>query len=895
MTGDPTATRRVLVLAHTGRSEARDVARAFVHGAERPRHRGAAAGRGGRRPRPERGRRPTLGWRSPTGSQTPRRAASWPSSSAATAPSCAPPRSPTPAATPVLGVNLGHVGFLAEAEYDDVDDHDRGDRRPPLHHRGPAHPRRHRPPDGELVDETFALNEASVEKAARERMLEVVVEIDGRPLSRWGCDGVVCATPTGSTAYNFSAGGPVVWPSVEALCVVPLSAHALFARPMVVAPTSVRRDRGARAQRRCRRAVVRRPPHRRPAARRPDRGAPRRPRRSGWSGCTRRRSPIGWWPSSACRSRAGAGPSDAPPTSRGPAMLEEIRIRSLGVIDASALELGPGPDRHHRRDRRRQDHGRDRARPAARRPGRQRRGPHRRQARPGSRASSRSATWPASPPPSTRPGERSRTHGWCSARTVSAEGRSRAFVGGASVPVSRLADLAEPLVAVHGQSDQHRLLQPRAQREALDRFAGDAVAELLARYRASTTALRPTERELDDVTTHARDRAREADLLRFGLEEIEAVAPQPGEDADAGRRGGPARARRHAAAPPPSRPATACPATTTSRTRSARVAAARTALDSVRDHDPEAGALADRLAELTYLLSDLAADLASYASSVETDPARLAAVPERRAALTALTRKYGDTIDEVLAWAERSAAAAARPRRHRRADRDAARRAGCGSRPSSTTWPTAVRRPHRGRRPAGRGHRRAGPARDADARLDRGRQHEAGRRGVAVERDAASAARGVDEVELLLAANVGAEPRPLAQGRLRWRAVPGDAGAGGGPRRHRTGADVRLRRGRRRRRRRGRGRGRPAAGPAGPHAPRSSWSPTCRRSRPTPTGTSWSRSPRRHRDQRRADRARRRAPGAELSRMLAGLATPTPRSHTPGSCSRPPSRRGPRR
>ena len=87
-----------------------------------------------------------------------------------------------------------------------------------------------------MVTRTFALNEASVEKAARERMLEVVVEIDGRPLSRWGCDGVVCATPTGSTAYNFSAGGPIVWPGVEALLMVPISAHALFARPLVVAP-----------------------------------------------------------------------------------------------------------------------------------------------------------------------------------------------------------------------------------------------------------------------------------------------------------------------------------------------------------------------------------------------------------------------------------------------------------------------------------------------------------------------------------------------------------------------------------------------------------------------------------------------------------------------------------
>src|SRR5699024_10934796 len=90
----------------------------------------------------------------------------------------------------------------------------------------------------EVVARTWALNEAAVEKAARQRMLELVVEVEGRPLSRFGCDGVVFATPTGSTAYNFSAGGPVVWPQVEALLMVPISAHALFARPMVVAPSS---------------------------------------------------------------------------------------------------------------------------------------------------------------------------------------------------------------------------------------------------------------------------------------------------------------------------------------------------------------------------------------------------------------------------------------------------------------------------------------------------------------------------------------------------------------------------------------------------------------------------------------------------------------------------------
>lgn len=141
--------------------------------------------------------------------------------------------------TPLLGVNLGHVGFLAEAEQDDVESTIDAivARRYATEERLTIDVSVYR--DKELVAQTFALNEASVEKAARERMLEVVVEVDGRPLSRWGCDGVVCATPTGSTAYNFSAGGPVVWPGVEALLMVPISAHALFARPLVVSPTSV--------------------------------------------------------------------------------------------------------------------------------------------------------------------------------------------------------------------------------------------------------------------------------------------------------------------------------------------------------------------------------------------------------------------------------------------------------------------------------------------------------------------------------------------------------------------------------------------------------------------------------------------------------------------------------
>ncbi len=140
---------------------------------------------------------------------------------------------------PLLGVNLGHVGFLAEAERDDLQETVLriAERRYEVEERMTL--------DvevtlgEEVLGRTWAVNEASVEKADRERMIEVVLEVDGRPVTEFGCDGVVLATPTGSTAYAFSAGGPVVWPEVEALLLVPISAHALFARPLVVAPTSV--------------------------------------------------------------------------------------------------------------------------------------------------------------------------------------------------------------------------------------------------------------------------------------------------------------------------------------------------------------------------------------------------------------------------------------------------------------------------------------------------------------------------------------------------------------------------------------------------------------------------------------------------------------------------------
>lgn len=143
-----------------------------------------------------------------------------------------------PTGAPVLGVNLGRIGFLAEVDQEELDAavdavarrSYQVDERMTIDVRA-SH-------NGAELACTWALNEASLEKSTREKILEVVLEVDGRPVSEFGCDGVLCATPTGSTAYAFSAGGPVVWPAVEALLLVPSNAHALFARPLVVSPDS---------------------------------------------------------------------------------------------------------------------------------------------------------------------------------------------------------------------------------------------------------------------------------------------------------------------------------------------------------------------------------------------------------------------------------------------------------------------------------------------------------------------------------------------------------------------------------------------------------------------------------------------------------------------------------
>ncbi len=238
------------------------------------------------------------------------------------------------------------------------------------------------------------------------------------------------------------------------------------------------------------------------------------------------------------------------------------------------------------------------------------------------------------------------------ARTVTREGRSRATAGGAAVPAALLASLASDLIAVHGQSDQQRLLQPSAQRRSLDASGGPALGDAKQRYTDAFEQLAQLDAQLHEVVTRRRERAQEADLLRFGRGEIDAVDPQPVEDSqlveeelrlshvDALRRA--ADEAKFALAGDDSAMA--------SDDALALVSRARKALELEREHDPALARLADALTSASYALTDVAADISAYANQVETDPIRLTAIQERRAVLGALTRKYGNTLVDVLAW-----------------------------------------------------------------------------------------------------------------------------------------------------------------------------------------------------------------------------------------------------
>jgi DNA repair protein RecN (Recombination protein N) len=229
-------------------------------------------------------------------------------------------------------------------------------------------------------------------------------------------------------------------------------------------------------------------------------------------------------------------------------------------------------------------------------------------------------------------------------RTVSAEGRSRAFAGGRSVPVSLLTYLADDLVAVHGQTDQQQLLKPGRQREALDKYAGDELAAVLADYQRAYGRHRAVHEELATLTSEARARQAEAEVLRVGLEEIEKLSPVAGEAAELR-----AEEERLANADALHGAATLAHAALQGDPVSGDEGAdaltllgqARQALEGVRRHDAELSGVADRLSEAAYLVSDVAGELASYTQSIDADPARLAAVQERRAALARLIRAYG--------------------------------------------------------------------------------------------------------------------------------------------------------------------------------------------------------------------------------------------------------------
>ncbi|TFE42937.1 DNA repair protein RecN [Streptomyces sp. ICN441] len=353
-------------------------------------------------------------------------------------------------------------------------------------------------------------------------------------------------------------------------------------------------------------------------------------------------------------------------------------------------------------------------------------------------------------------------------RTISAEGRSRAHLGGRSVPVGMLTELADELVAVHGQTDQQGLLKPARQRQALDRYAGDAVAGPHAEYAAAYRRLKAVSAELAELTTRARERAQEADLLRFGLNEVAAVEPRAGEDvelaAEAERLGhaealASAASVAHAAlAGNPEDPEGVDAATL--------VAGAGRALDAVRAHDPALAALADRMGEISILLADVAGELAGYADDLDADPLRLAAVEERRSALGGLTRKYGEDIAAVLAWAEDGAARLAELEGdddrigELTAERDALRTELSGLAQALTDARTAAAARFAEAVTAELAHLAMPHARVTIAvrQTDDPEGVEVGGRTVAY------TSSGADEVELLLAPHPGAQPRPIAKG-----------------------------------------------------------------------------------------------------------------------------------
>lgn len=243
------------------------------------------------------------------------------------------------------------------------------------------------------------------------------------------------------------------------------------------------------------------------------------------------------------------------------------------------------------------------------------------------------------------------------AATDGSPGRSRAHLGGRSVPQAVLGELAESLVTVHGQQDQARLRSPAHQREALDAFAGAAHGALLADYRQAWAERARVQATIDDLTARRQDLAREAELLRLGLAEVERIDPQPGEDADLA-----AEVQRLAHAEDLRGAATGAHAALVGDDDAADEGAsaagavehARRLLDAAGEHDARLAELRDRVAEAGYLLADAATELSSYLQDLQADPLRLEVAQARRAELATLTRSYGEDVAAVLRWADES-------------------------------------------------------------------------------------------------------------------------------------------------------------------------------------------------------------------------------------------------
>lgn len=240
------------------------------------------------------------------------------------------------------------------------------------------------------------------------------------------------------------------------------------------------------------------------------------------------------------------------------------------------------------------------------------------------------------------------------ARRLGADGRSRAFLGGRSAPVGVLAEIGESLVVVHGQSDQIRLKGSAAQREALDRFAGENLATTLGGFQELYASWKSSQAELESLRSAARDRLREAESLEAALAEIDAVDPQPGEDdalkAEAVKL---ANVEELRIAATTAHQAIIAEDFAETGDATSLVDAAKRTLEHVAEHDEELGAAAARLAEVGFLLNDIATELASYQAGLDSEgPERLAEIEDRRAALAKLVRKYAPSIDEVLVWAE---------------------------------------------------------------------------------------------------------------------------------------------------------------------------------------------------------------------------------------------------